>query len=1315
MMTDSAFSSFTNLYSLPKTLRFELVPVGKTRDTMQKNLETDKDGQIKAFLKDQEIEDAYQVLKPVFDKIHEEFITKSLENEKAKEIDFSKYFELKNVSKENLNEKEKEAEEKRLRGEIVKLYEIAGEAFKTEVGNDEKGKPILKEKGAKILTESGIMKHIKSKIDEFANLKLIIREKISWKTNDKNLVEKSDLEKALGTTENKGVFDGFFTYFGGFNQNRENYYSSEEKATAIATRIVNENLPKFVDNIFLFKKQEDEYGKIFNELTEAGKTLKIKDREGNEKEVIQFWNEIFEINYFNTCLSQTQIDDYNLKIGDNNYLINLYNQQEKKRIEEENRKIDEENKGKSKEDKKEHEKFVKLSTFKILFKQIGCGEKKGFIALIKDETELQNVLKTIKEAGDKYFVGKSGNDEEKHKTEEFIELLTNRENYDGIYWNKTAINTISGKYFANWHDLQDKLKDAKVFQKADKNSEEKIKIPDAVELSGLFAILDDDLVENWKEKGILFKDSLFTNGESEIIQNANTPSQALLQMILADLSEFATNFVNDKSVIESGIVKIVDFKNDDEKAKIKLWLDNILAVNRILKYFITKENKRKGNPQDSEVENILDKLIYKFDWFKQYDAVRNYLTKKPQSEINKLKLNFENGSLLGGWSDGQEKLKGAVLLKNGDKFYVGILGKKKNLFDTEKEDNEVYNAINERIGRLILANLKFQTLAGKGFLGEFGKSYGEMGKENPEQVMQSLKKIIRDRYVRKYPLLQQILDKDYSEKKVFDADIQEILKESYVCEFKPIDWEKIESFIENGDLYVFEVKCNQNKIQWEYWQETFKENSVIQLNGGAEIFFRPAGIEKKIKQGYENKNWIIDNKRFAEEKFLFHCPLKLNYKQKDYLAKFNQYLNQKLVQNPENICFLGIDRGEKHLAYYSLVNQKGEIVKDKDGNAIQGSFNNINGQDYNAKLETLSQNRDEARKNWQTIGTIKELKDGYISQVVHEIVKLAIENNAFIVLENLNSGFKNSRKKIEKSVYQKLELALAKKLNFVVDKNAKDGEIKSVQKALQLTPPVQIFSDIEKAQQWGIMLYTRANYTSQTDPKTGWRKTIYLKKGSEESIKSQICEKFDEFGFDGTDYYFKYTHLGKEWTLYSGKDGQGLDRFRGQKDDHDNWQIKKIDIVEILGGVFEKYGKNVAWKFTIDKEGGKITNEQNQEFEPTKKGEHTAWESLRFAIDLIQQIRNSGQKDSEGNPTKDDDFILSPVRGGDGKHFDSREADAIVPNGDANGAYNIARKGAMMFERIKDFEKLTEEEKKKQKYPDLLIRDEEWDGFATGK
>lgn len=81
-----------------------------------------------------------------------------------------------------------------------------------------------------------------------------------------------------------------------------------------------------------------------------------------------------------------------------------------------------------------------------------------------------------------------------------------------------------------------------------------------------------------------------------------------------------------------------------------------------------------------------------------------------------------------------------------------------------------------------------------------------------------------------------------------------------------------------------------------------------------------------------------------------------------------------------------------------------------------------------------------------------------------------------------------------------------------------------------------------------------------------------------------------------------------------------------------------------------------------------------------KVGEHTAWESLRFAIEMIQQIRNIGTS------VRDSDFLLSPVRDALGKHFDSREwlddnDGKETPNnlklplsGDANGAYNIARK-----------------------------------------
>lgn len=92
---------------------------------------------------------------------------------------------------------------------------------------------------------------------------------------------------------------------------------------------------------------------------------------------------------------------------------------------------------------------------------------------------------------------------------------------------------------------------------------------------------------------------------------------------------------------------------------------------------------------------------------------------------------------------------------------------------------------------------------------------------------------------------------------------------------------------------------------------------------------------------------------------------------------------------------------------------------------------------------------------------------------------------------------------------------------------------------------------------------------------------------------------------------------------------------------------------------------------------------------------------------MIQQIRNTGKPGME----RDDDFLLSPVRDSNGMHFDSRiyhdqlgkDAPGSPPelpvSGDANGAYNIARKGIMMLDRI-----VQNPEK-----PDLFIKDSDWD------
>lgn len=1295
MNKESVFSQFTQKYALSKTLRFELKPVGKTLENMHKNLGYDE--KLKTFLSDQNIENAYQSLKPVLDFLHEQFISQSLESDAVKNIDFSEYLSL-YIRRKDLKNKDFELVEKNLRNYFSKAYREAADKLKEKAGKNSKGKDVLGETGYKVLTEKGVLEYIKKNINDFIEIK-----------------SKEEIENAIK------VFESFFTYFGGFNQNRENYYETgKEASTAVASRVVHENLPKFCDNILFFENRSMEYEEIYNFLEKSGKSLVNKDNTAL-RPITEY---IFTINHFNSCLSQAQIEKYNDQIANANFLVNLYNQA-----------------------KKDEPKFSKLQFFKTLYKQIGCGKRDSlFFALscdrkneikkvdIKTDNQIssvEEVLELAAIAGKKYF--NKIEDSETATVQKFIDDLLARENYSGIYWSKTAMNTISNRYFANWHDIKDRLKVAKVFKKADKDSGEEVSTPLAIELSELFKVLDQ--IDNWQKN--LFK-SNFTEDDSkkEIIDSSVVASQALMRFILKDLENHAQAFLDQSE--ETLIIE--DYKKNS--LKIKSWLENALSVSQILKYFQVRETKIKGSPLDSVVSKNLDALLRSddADWFKWYDSIRNYLTKKPSDDLkaNKLKLNFENSSLAAGWDVNKEIDNYCVIIKgpNGQQF-LSVIAKQKdskgfNKIFVKSESNQIYKQVDRDWKKMEYKLLPSpnkmlpKCLLPKSNRSKYGASKeildiydsGSFKKNEANFSVSSLRKLI-DFYKE---ALQKYEDwkcfnfvfkptEEYEDISKFYNDVE---KQGYNLNFVDINKATIDDLVDQGKIYLFQIKNqdynqskkenHQNNLHTIYWRAIFENvNNKPKLNGEAEIFYRKAISSEKLER-IKDKNGkeIIKNFRFSKEKFLFHVPITLNFCFKN--NKINNLVNESLIN--DNAHFLGIDRGEKHLAYYSLVDSNGLIkdqdtlnilfskpikakkkIIDKDGNE---SEKEAECNDYNDLLDARAGNRDYARKNWQTIGTIKELKDGYISQVVKKVVDLSILNDAFIVLEDLNTGFKRGRQKIEKSVYQKMELALAKKLNFLVDKSSALGEIGSVTNALQLTPPVSNYSDIENRKQLGVMLYARANYTSQTDPATGWRKTIYLKKASEEKIKKQIIESFTDILFDGKDYHFVYTNknTGKKWNLYSSKNGKNLDRFHGERDnDKNTWVSTKQDLVKMLDGLFINFDKNRSLHSQLVEEGVQLV----------KISKHSAWESLRFVVELIQQIRNSG----EGKV--DSDFILSPVRNERGEHFDSRAAGKDMPSsGDANGAYNIARKGIIMSEHIK-------------RDLSLYISDEEWDAWLAGK
>jgi len=279
----SDYNQFTNLFSLSKTLRFELKPVGKTLKYIE--------GLIN---QDEKRASDYQRAKKIIDNYHKAFIEKALHhcatkikyNSEGKDNSLEDYVyyymgEGKNDQSRNVHLKKIQDS---LRAEIVKGFN------ETDGFKDLSGKELFKE-------------HLLNFVDN---------------EEDRRIVE---------------GFNNFTTYFTGFYKNRENIYTAEEKSTAIAYRLINENLPRFLDNYLTIS--------ILSESPVADKFSEIYDNYSEYMNVLELV-ELFNPGYYRETLTQSQIELYNAIIGGRtledgtkiqgiNEYVNLFNQQNSKK------------------------------------------------------------------------------------------------------------------------------------------------------------------------------------------------------------------------------------------------------------------------------------------------------------------------------------------------------------------------------------------------------------------------------------------------------------------------------------------------------------------------------------------------------------------------------------------------------------------------------------------------------------------------------------------------------------------------------------------------------------------------------------------------------------------------------------------------------------------------------------------------------------------------------------------------------------------------------------------------------------------------
>lgn len=416
---------------------------------------------------------------------------------------------------------------------------------------------------------------------------------------------------------------------------------------------------------------------------------------------------------------------------------------------------------------------------------------------------------------------------------------------------------------------------------------------------------------------------------------------------------------------------------------------------------------------------------------------------------------------------------------------------------------------------------------------------------------------------------------------------------------------------------------------------------------------------------------LIKDRRYTVDKFMFHVPITMNFK-----SSGSENINQDVkayLCHADDMHIIGIDRGERHLLYLVVIDLQGNIKEQFSLNEIVNDYNgNTYHTNYHDLLDVREDERLKARQSWQTIENIKELKEGYLSQVIHKITQLMVKYHAIVVLEDLNMGFMRGRQKVEKQVYQKFEKMLIEKLNYLVDKKADASVSGGLLNAYQLTSKFDSFQKLGK--QSGFLFYIPAWNTSKIDPVTGFVNLLDTRYQNVEKAKS-FFSKFDAIRYNKDKEWFEfnldYDKFGKKaegtrtkWTLCTR--GMRIDTFRN-KEKNSQWDNQEVDLTAEMKSLLEHY--------YIDIHG----NLKDAISAQTDKAFFTG---LLHILKLTLQMRNS----ITGTET---DYLVSPVADENGIFYDSRSCGNQLPeNADANGAYNIARKGLMLIEQIKNAEDL---------------------------
>lgn len=1255
-----SFNNLTNLYSVSKTLRFELKPQFSTLEHIKDN---------KIIQKGEELKSHYEIFKKILDQVFIKLIDDSLDHT---------YFDLKLIEQfKDLKFKPREQFTEKDATNLRNLKDVMKKQIDKNLDNPEK-KSIFKDPANFLLDN--------------ANQYLEIVD--------------SQQQSIEAFKRQKG-------YLSGYLQNRQNIFDRTTNETSVAFRIVEDNLPIFLNNQMILSR-------FLNTIADKD-TLLIQIKSAIEKLGANInFETFFELDYFNRTLSQSGIEKYNLLISgkttDQNTKLKGINELIKEYI-----------------DQHQGEKLKKIK-LKKLYKQILSESTTSSFAfdIIDTNEDLMEMIGNFLQLTYERVKEKIP----------FLEKIESLKDYNQnstidlsqVYIERRSLKRLSSCVFKEFDFIEQKLEENFVAQFSGKLTKKALDSYRKKQNLSLQEVYDglQDIQYELNGNNVPAQDLFFSGIPDFIYHGLDCHLQNLLEKVQSENLLF-----QEISQLQSKNIEQNSFNHPTFNQK------SISGIKEILDFYKTFQvnlSLFNMNREDGKVE--LDPEFYSdFDEFYSdlreiipvYNKARNYLTKKPFS-TEKTKLTFDNSYLLNGWSKRKEKNCFGTIFKKNQKYYIGVINSqtkvKDNLFESYNfpellQDQDCY----EKMNLYFLSDLK-RDFPKKYFSEKWDKRYSipaelrkkyEYYRQDENKDEQKADLAYHHELIAYY---QNCLSKD-EEWQVYNFKLKDpksyvnvsdfladLTPNTYRMDFTKIPESYIKKLADDGKLYFFQLYSKdfsenskgKPNLHTLYLKAVFdqinaeKFNYSYKISGEAEIFYRPASLGYKVthekNKPIQNKNKnnhkkesvfsydLLKNRRYMMDKFFLHLPIELNrtpLHSKD--SVINQEVNQIVKLRPKNY-FLGVDRGERHLIYLVLIDEDGKIIKQQTLNQISNQYKNQNGEtetvttNYHDLLDAKEKQRKESLQEWQTVENIKELKAGFLSNVVNEIGKIITEYQPVIMLENLNTGFKNSRIKIEKQVYQKFEKALIDKFNYFIRKDLDPESVGGLYHTLQLTKG---YSKQYNGKQNGIVYYIPANYTSNIDPTTGFISSFIPTRYESVEKTKDLISKFNSISYDEQEDLFcfeiDYRKIRPDTKLWERKVWQIYtygDRFDTYRDKNGQWISDPVKPNEKFKQLFNEYDINLGQDLKQQ-----ILSQNDADF----------FRQFLRLLKLTLQMRNSktatGEQDIQSS-IRDNDYIISPVKNSRGVFYDSRRDYKDWPeNADANGAYNIARKGLIMLKNLK--------------------------------